>query len=144
MSGDEKARAEAWRSWAETQGIDLSRESVNPERLAFMGGWRARDLPARRSGTVSIEEVLEGWDVRDMDAIVRPDMARKMADAIREQLRTPEAVERVANVLHDADHGETLARHLDHCERPDGECDRAEVYRLDAGAVIDALIGDKT
>ena len=60
----------------------------------------------------------------------------------RDQLRTDEAVARLANCLHRLDHGDTLDHHDAVCERDRGGCDRRELYTEDARAAITALLGE--
>lgn len=56
---------------------------------------------------------------------------------------TDEAVERLANFLHNQDHGDSIDHHDAVCERDREGCDRRELYTEDARAVIDALIGEE-
>lgn len=62
----------------------------------------------------------------------------------RDQLRTDEAIARLANCLHRLDHGDTLDHHDGVCERDRGGCDRRELYTDDARAAITALLGEDT
>ena len=59
----------------------------------------------------------------------------------RDQLRTDEAVERVAGWLCEDDHGYTLAGHGEWCQ--DLACDLVESYRESARDLITALIGEE-
>ena len=58
----------------------------------------------------------------------------------RDQLRTNEAVARLANFLHNDDVGETLNEHEESCRIPD--CEERNLYTEYAHAAITALLGD--
>ena len=58
----------------------------------------------------------------------------------RDQLRTNEAVARLANFLHNDDVGETLNEHEESCRIPD--CEERNLYAEYAHAAITALLGD--
>ena len=58
----------------------------------------------------------------------------------RDQLRTDEAVARLANFLHNDDVGETLNEHEESCRIPD--CAERDLYTEYAHAAITALLGD--
>lgn len=62
------------------------------------------------------------------------------AEWLRNQLRTPEAVERVADALFDEHEGCTIAQHERECPRPD--CGYREEFTRRAHEVIDALLGE--
>lgn len=64
----------------------------------------------------------------------------KGANWQRDELRTDEAVERVADWMCHEDHGYTLDEHDGWCQDP--SCDLVESYRQSARAAITALIGD--
>ena len=57
----------------------------------------------------------------------------------RDALRGNESVRRMANVLHDEDHGEPLDDHVQTCTTP--SCDRSFVYIAYARHVIDTMLG---
>lgn len=57
-----------------------------------------------------------------------------------DQLRTDEAVARLANFLHDDERQETLEEHEAWCKAP--ECEARQSYNKHARAAIDALIGE--
>lgn len=59
----------------------------------------------------------------------------------REQLRTNEAVARLANFLHNDDVGETLNEHEESCRIPD--CNERDLYAEYAHAAINALLGEE-
>ena len=59
----------------------------------------------------------------------------------REQLRTDEAVARLANFLHNDDVGETLNEHEESCRIPD--CNERDLYTKYAHAAINALLGEE-
>lgn len=61
----------------------------------------------------------------------------------REQLRTDEAIERVANFLIEDNDGETLKQHMKTCLRPD-RCEVLELWRRTARAAITALLGEES
>ena len=58
----------------------------------------------------------------------------------RDQLRTDEAVTRLANFLHNDDVGETLNEHEESCRIPD--CNERDLYAEYALAAINALLGE--
>lgn len=61
----------------------------------------------------------------------------------RDQLRTDEAVARLANFLHNDDRGETIDEHEATCERDRGGCDAREIYMDYARKAITALLGEE-
>lgn len=84
------------------------------------------------------------WVELHKDNGYQAEAARRMTAMIdkMDELRTNEAVERVAAFLHKDDHGETLDQHDALCERDRGGCDRREVYTEYARTVIATLIGE--
>lgn len=65
-------------------------------------------------------------------------------EAIRkrlDQLCTDEAVERLADFMHDDDRGETLGEHEAWCKDPD--CEARQSYSKHARAAIAALLGEE-
>ena len=58
----------------------------------------------------------------------------------RDQLRTDEAVTRLADFLHNDDVGETLNEHEKSCRIPD--CNERDLYAEYALAAVNALLGD--
>lgn len=74
-----------------------------------------------------------------------PDIHREnresIAQAIIDELRTDEAVARLANFLHNDDVGETLNEHEESCRMPD--CNERDLYVEYAHAAINALLGEE-
>ncbi|WP_309132654.1 hypothetical protein [Brevibacterium sp.] len=72
-------------------------------------------------------------------------LAQTLADGARwqrEQLQSDESVKRLADFLHDEDHGETLTHHEKVCTRLEGDCGRRESYERTALGALRAVVGE--
>lgn len=80
-------------------------------------------------------------DCREPDGTLHPNTGIAMSSArwMRDQLRTNEAVTRLADFLHNDDVGETLNEHEKSC-RITG-CEERTLYKNYAQAAITALLG---
>lgn len=86
------------------------------------------------------EQLIEACTETDGKVHPRTDHVLTGAKWMRDQLRTNEAVARLANFLHNDDVGETLNEHEKSCRITD--CEERTLYKNYARAAITALLGD--
>ena len=81
---------------------------------------------------------LQGRKAQEMEAVKEGHVM--ICRECRDQLRTDEAVARLANFLHNDDVGETLNEHEKSCQITG--CEERTLYKNYARAAITALLGD--